>query len=149
MTSTGKQRVQKGSRSGGPASSIAFKYYIHDTADGYSLEMSGPFSAHAVPELACCWETARTTLKNRSLTLNLKGLTSIDDAARQWLASMSVEGAQFVPESFLRNTLAGNLASDEADQTKQRTALRRLFHALRRTAQTNTVNADSVRVTGR
>jgi hypothetical protein len=84
-----------------------FKYYIHDTSKGYSLEMVGPFDENCVAELTCCWQTAKTTLKNRVLTLDLRRVTSIDETARQWLAAMAQDGAKHLPESFLRETLAG------------------------------------------
>ena len=101
MTVTGEKKVHKGSI----RTTSAFKYYIHDTAEGYSLEMSGPFTESSVAELACCWQTAKTTLKDRTLTLDLRGLTSVDDGAKQWLASMSHEGAKYLPESFLRDAV--------------------------------------------
>jgi hypothetical protein len=84
-----------------------FKYYIHDTAKGYSLEMVGPFTEGCVADLACCWQTAKTTLKNRTLTLDLRGVTSVDESARQWLAAMGQDGARYLPDTFLLETLAG------------------------------------------
>ena len=149
MTKTGGQRVQKGSK-GGTETSIVFKYYIHDTADGYSLEMYGPLSEASVSELACCWQTARTTLRNRHLTLDLRGVTSVDDPAKQWLASMALERARFLPESFLRDSLAGSQGGVGLTvRQAKRGFIARLFNSVRGADQTSTVNADSVRVTGR
>ncbi len=91
-----------------------FKYYIHDTAKGYSLELLGSFDESRVKELSCCWETAKTTLKNRVLTLDLRGLKALDEPARQWLAAMGQEGARYLPESFLLDTVAG-LPGDKAE----------------------------------
>jgi hypothetical protein len=107
--------VQKGSKCG-TGSAIAFKYYIHDTAEGYVLEMSGPFAGASVAELACCWKTAKTTLGDRALTLDLRGLTSIDEGAKLWLASMSHEGAKYLPESFMRDAVGG-MPGRQADET--------------------------------
>ncbi len=87
--------------------SAHFKYYIHDTSKGYSLEMAGPLTETCVAELTCCWQTAKTTLKDRVLTLDLRRVTSVDESARQWLAAMAQDGAKHLPESFLRETLAG------------------------------------------
>jgi hypothetical protein len=84
-----------------------FKYYIHDTAKGFSLEMAGAFNEACVTELASCWQTAKITLGNRVLTLDLRAVTSIDESARQWLASMAQDGARYLPETFLLETLAG------------------------------------------
>jgi|GEM_PF-6108632 len=114
MTKTGAQRVQKGSAYGSQ-NVVSFKYYIHDTTRGYAMEMIGPFGHSAVPELACCWQTAKTTLKNRELTLDLRGVTSVDDVAQQWLASMAQEGAKYLPESFLLDAVAGLPEPQEAE----------------------------------
>jgi anti-anti-sigma regulatory factor len=128
MTGITRQRVQKARKHTG--SSIVFKYYIHDTAAGYSLEMSGPLTASSVSELDCCWQTARTTLKNRDLILDLRGLTSVDDAAKQWLASMNHEGAKYLPETFMLETVAG-LPGRAAAESPRRNFFGRLSSAIR------------------
>jgi hypothetical protein len=128
MTGIRPQRVQKARKHSG--SSVVFKYYIHDTAAGYSLAMSGPLTASSVAELDCCWQTARTTLKNRDLILDLRGLTSVDDAAKQWLASMNHEGAKYLPETFMLDTVAG-LPGRVDTETQRRTFLGRLSSAIR------------------
>ncbi len=108
--------------------SAAFKYYIHDTDKGYTLEMSGPFGEKSVAELNCCWQPAQTTLKNRSLTLDLRGLTSIDEHSRQWLATMAQDGARCLPESFLLDTVAGlDRNKMHAYQRSRQSVLGRLF----------------------
>jgi hypothetical protein len=82
-----------------------FKYYIHDTVDGLKLEMFGALKESAVGELSCCWQTAKTTLKGRTLTLDLRNVTEVDESAKQWLASL--EGAKYLPESFLLDAVGG------------------------------------------
>jgi hypothetical protein len=129
MTRTTPQRVQKAHRrtTGGP---VGFKYYIHDTSAGYSFEMSGPFTESVVAELECCWQTAKPTLNHRSLTLDLRGLTVVDEAAKQWLAAMHIEGAHHLPESFLRDTVAGIPGRPDEEPCKQ-SIFGRLASALR------------------
>jgi hypothetical protein len=129
MTRTAPQRVQKAVQDK-TGNFIGFKYYIHDTALGYSLEMSGPFTESSVPELACCWDTARTTLRGRVLTLDLRGVTSLDEKARQWLASMNQEGARYLPDSFLLDSMAGEPGRLIPEEPKQ-SFLSRLSSALR------------------
>jgi hypothetical protein len=128
MTRTGGKRVQKGSQSGS-GKALAFKYYIHDTAAGYVLEMSGPFTESSVAELACCWETAKTSRKGGALTLDLRGLTLVDEGAKVWLASMSHEGARYLPESFMRDAVAGIPGRKAADGSfpAERSFWHRLF----------------------
>jgi hypothetical protein len=128
MTRTGAQRVQKGSNRKLGMTAV-FKYYIHDTAKGYALEMSGPLTEACVSELSCCWQTAKTTLKGRTLTLDLRRLTALDEPARQWLASMAQDGAKYLPESFLLDTVAGLPGGElpETPETSKQSLFVRLF----------------------
>ncbi len=91
-----------------------FKYYIHDGTASCRLQLIGQLTDANLPELSGCWRTARTILGNRTLILDLTGLNSVDDAGKQWLASMSQEGAIYVPEDFLRTSLADR--SPEAER---------------------------------
>jgi anti-anti-sigma regulatory factor len=112
-----------------------FKYYIHDTAQGLSLELAGPFTEASVAELACCWRTAKSTLGSRSLTLDLRRVTSVDESARQWLASMAQDGARHQPESFLLETLAGLDRSPQSFCDRARTNFfGRIFRLAARTS---------------
>lgn len=108
--------VQKGSSNDGKV--VAFKYYIHDTSAGYTLAMHGPFTESSVSELNCCWATAKTTLGDRMLMLDFRGLTFIDDTARQWVAGMVQEGARCLPEAFLREAVAGQLKPEANEALK-------------------------------
>ena len=129
MTRTTQKRVQKAS--GANTSALAvFKYYIHDTASGYAFEMHGSLLESSVSELSCCWETARTTLRDRTLTLDLHGLTSVDEAAKQWLANMNQKGAKCLPESFMRESLAGQPRREIAELPR-RSIFGRLSNAIR------------------
>jgi hypothetical protein len=129
MTGANGEKVHKGSKRKA-AESPSFKYYIHDTAAGYVLEMSGPFTQESVYELNCCWETAKTTLRDRKPTLNLAGVTALDEGAKQWLASMAQEGARYVPESFLLESEAGRPGRGTPEPVK-RNVFGRLASAIR------------------
>ena len=78
-----------------------FKYYIHDAISACCLQLIGNFTGTEIPELSGCWRTAKTTLGNRALIVDVHGLTFSDAQARQWLASMVAEGAQLKPEGYL------------------------------------------------
>jgi|SRR5947209_4254437 len=95
----------------------SFKYYIHDVTGSCRLQLIGQLTEANLPELSGCWGTARTIVGNRKLILDLTGLRSVDDAGKQWLASMSQEGAIYVPEDFLRTSLADR--SPEAQRPNQ------------------------------
>ena len=87
--------------------SSLFKYYIHDTADVLRLELLGELTEPDLQDLNGCWKTAKTTLAARKLVFDLRGLTQIDDAGKQWLAGMADEGATYLPDTYLRTGLAG------------------------------------------
>ncbi len=110
--------ISSGWPSGGQKVAIrssVFKYYIHDGADALRLQLLGDLTELDVPDLNGCWRTAKTTMGNRGLVLDLRRLKSIDDAGKQWLASMADEGAVYLPDTYLRNGLAGqNFSSKDS-----------------------------------
>jgi len=87
------------------ARSAFFKYYIHDGTNCCRLQLFGEFTETEVPDLMGCWNTARTTLGERKLVLDVCGLHSADDVAKRWLLEMAGEGATFLPETYLRDGL--------------------------------------------
>lgn len=91
-----------------PVRSSFFKYYIHDSVDACRLQLIGDLSEAEVPELSGCWATAKTTLASRKVLLDLRKLATVDDLGKQWIISMASEGALLLPESFLRDGLAGH-----------------------------------------
>jgi ABC-type transporter Mla MlaB component len=75
------------------------KYYIHDSIGVLRLELTGELAEGDIKELTGCWCTARTTLGNRKLVLDLRRLHTVDAAGRQWLNEMSSqERATFLPD---------------------------------------------------
>jgi hypothetical protein len=94
--------------------SSTFKYYIHDSVVACRLQLLGELSEAEVTELTGCWQTAKTTLGDRRLILDLRGLKALDEAGKQWLAGMAQEGASCLPESFLRGALAGQPGAESS-----------------------------------
>jgi hypothetical protein len=76
--------------------SSAFKYYIHDGIDACRFHLIGELTEADIADLQGCWRTAKTTLRDRKLILDVRGLNSLDDAGKKWLASMASEGAEYV-----------------------------------------------------
>jgi len=93
------------------AGSASFKYYVHDSIEAFRLQLLGELAEADVAELRGCWRTARTTLGDRKLVLDLRGLKTVDEAGKQWLASMASEGASYWPDSYWQTGLAGNSLS--------------------------------------
>ena len=92
--------------------STAFRYYIHDGIDLCRFQLLGELAEDDLAELEGCWRTARTILGSRKLLFDLRGLRTVDEAGRRWLAGMAAEGASYLPESFLRAGLAPEAARD-------------------------------------
>lgn len=84
-----------------PVRSALFKYYIHDGVECCRLQLIGEFTEVEVPNLNGCWNCVKTTVGQRKFVLDLEGLESADDAAKQWIVRMTAEGAIVVPENFL------------------------------------------------
>jgi hypothetical protein len=76
---------------------LAFKYYIHDGIAHCRLQLLGELREDHLIELKGCWNTVRTTLRDRGLVLDLHGLRSADDAGQRWLRAMAAEGAILQP----------------------------------------------------
>ena len=88
------------------------KYYIHDGVECFRLQLLGELAEGDVPDLTGCWNTARTTLANRKLLLDLTKLSKADEAGRQWMLSMVREGATVQPESYFRDHLANEIQDE-------------------------------------
>lgn len=132
MTESGNEKPEKqplpleSSAAARPANRLrspSFKYYIHDSIDAYRLQLLGELTEAHISELKGCWRTARTTLGDRKLVLDLRGLKSVDDAGKGWLISMGSEGGSYLPDSFLRNGLVGDAADAALKKSTKRTGL--------------------------
>jgi hypothetical protein len=95
----------------------SFKYYIHDSIGVLRLKLIGELAQGDIAELNGCWRTAKTTLGKRKLVLDLESLRTVDEAGKQWLASMSAEGACYVPENYLVTCIAGQHAAEAEPST--------------------------------
>ena len=102
---TAREKASTGARSS--ARSSVFRYYIHDSIGSCRLQLLGELTEAQIPDLNGCWRTAKTSLGQRNLILDLHALRSVDEAGKQWLASMAQEGATCTPESYLRDLVAG------------------------------------------
>jgi hypothetical protein len=90
----------------------SFKYYIHDSIDVLRFKLIGELTQADIQELNGSWRTAKTTLGKRKLVLDLQALRTVDEAGKQWLASMSAEGACYLPENYLVTCIAGQHRSE-------------------------------------
>jgi hypothetical protein len=84
---------------GSRSSASGFKYYLHDSADAFRIQLLGDLTDPQVGELNGCWNTAKTTLGSRKLILDLTGLKSVSDSGREWLERMVADGAIRYPDN--------------------------------------------------
>ncbi len=71
----------------------ALKYYLHDGATSFRIQLLGALFETDLPELAGCWRTARSSVTGRRLIIDSRKLEALDDAGRSWLEEMIAEGA--------------------------------------------------------
>ena len=69
-----------------------FEAYLHDDATVFRLQLVGHLSAADIPEVEACWTTASSV--RRSLLLDLRHLTGLDDAGKAWVEEKYRCGAQ-------------------------------------------------------
>src|ERR1700758_681420 len=86
------------SKPGSRSSAAFFKYYLHDSAEAFRIQLLGDLTEVQLDELSGCWNTAKTTLGSRKLVLDVTGLQSVSDSGREWLEAMVAEGAVQYPE---------------------------------------------------
>jgi hypothetical protein len=71
------------------------KIYLHDNSDCFRIQLAGRLEGLDVSEVAGCWKTSRSSVRDHRLVLDLTLLESADSAGREWLARMKQEGAEF------------------------------------------------------
>jgi hypothetical protein len=71
----------------------ALKYYLHDGATSFRIQLLGSLSLADLPELSGCWRTARSSVVGRRLVIDSTKLERLDEAGRSWLEEMIAEGA--------------------------------------------------------
>jgi ABC-type transporter Mla MlaB component len=78
--------------------SSRFKYYIHDGIGACRFQLIGRLTEADIADLQGCWRTVKTTLGERKLILDLRDVQNVDEAGKNWLASMAAEGAEYLRE---------------------------------------------------
>lgn len=116
----------------GLVGSSPFKYYIHDSVKACRLELLGSLHEEHLEEMNGCWQTAKTTLGDRQLILDLRRLGSADSASDRWLADMADQGAAYLPASYRNAQMSPNGQSADPRQFAKGKLFARLFVLLRR-----------------
>jgi anti-anti-sigma regulatory factor len=80
----------------------------HDKPDSLTLQVEGTLAGAFVQELESCWRSTQRVSPDRSVEIDLTGVTYIDDSGKDLLATFYAQGATFVCAGCLmRSVVAG------------------------------------------
>src|SRR5579864_5242416 len=91
-------------------------YYLHDDPSAFRLELAGLLSAGNSAELERCWRTGSSTLGTRDFVVDLRALTSVDEAGRRLLQRWSQQGARFIAESAVTRSLVESIRETRTER---------------------------------
>jgi len=86
------------------------KITIHDADGPLRVELEGRLAGAWVCELEHCWHTAKARHPNRILSVDLTGVTSIDQAGRYLLQLMHRDGVRYVGSGLMRQDILDYIA---------------------------------------
>jgi hypothetical protein len=87
------------------------KITVHDAADRLRLELEGALAGAWVCELEQCWRIAKASHPNRTCSVDLRGVTFIDQAGRYLLQLMHRDGVSIVACRLMIQDLLGEITS--------------------------------------
>jgi len=85
------------------------KMTIHDAAGQRRLGLEGRLAGAWVSELEHCWHTAQASHPNGTLSVDLTGVTFIDQAGRYLLQLMHRDGVSFVEPDLMRQDILDHI----------------------------------------
>jgi hypothetical protein len=97
----------------------ALKYYLHDGATCFRIQLLGNLSGSHLLELSGCWRTARSSVVGRKLVIDLVRLQNMDDAGRVWLEEMIAEGATIEDKVGPGTTIPARFKAQELQPTAE------------------------------
>ena len=90
------------------------KITIHEADGPLCLALEGRLSGAWVCELEHCWHTAQASHLNRTLSVDLTGVTFIDQAGRYLLQWMHRDGVRLVGSGLMMQDLLDHLRGSPA-----------------------------------
>jgi anti-anti-sigma regulatory factor len=85
------------------------KITLHDAAGQPCLELEGRLAGAWVCELEHCWHTAKASHPNRTLWVNLTGVTFIDQAGQYLLQLMHRDGVRLVGSGLMMQDILDHI----------------------------------------
>jgi ABC-type transporter Mla MlaB component len=89
---------------------VMLKVYLHDGPASLTFVLQGELTRSSTDDLEHSWRTATSILRGRQLTVNLAGLTDVDDEGVRLLTSMSQSGASLITGSGSVDALARDIS---------------------------------------
>lgn len=90
------------------------KITIHDAADPLRMELEGRLAGAWVCELEHCWHTAKASHPNRKFSVDLTGVTFIDQAGRYLLQLMHRDGVSFIASGLMLQDVLDHITGSTA-----------------------------------
>ena len=82
------------SRSGLTSGQIAMQMYQHDSSDMFRIVLIGELGESGVRQLRWAWETAKSILRGKELSVDVSAVTKADPTAVDLLSRMRESGAR-------------------------------------------------------
>jgi anti-anti-sigma regulatory factor len=90
------------------------KITVHDAADPFRLELEGRLAGPWVCELEHCWHTAKASQPHGRLSVDLTGVTFIDQAGRYLLRLMHRDGVHLVASGLMLQDILDHIRGGTA-----------------------------------
>ena len=90
------------------------KITLHEATGQPCLELEGRLAGAWVCELEHCWRTAKASHPNRTLAVNLTGVTFIDQAGWYLLQLMHRDGVRLVGSGLMRQDIVDHIRGSTA-----------------------------------
>ena len=87
---------------------------IQENAESLAFQLEGRLVGPWVQELKACWQSARRMHPTKAIRLELRDVTSIDAAGKQFLADAHAQGAEFVCLGCLMKGIVGEIRGASA-----------------------------------
>ena len=90
------------------------KITLHDADGQLRLELEGRLVGAWVCELELCWQTAKASHPNGTFSIDLRGVTFIDQAGRYLLQLMHRDGVSLVASGLMMQDLLDHITGSRA-----------------------------------
>jgi len=89
---------------------------VYDNPQALTFQLEGSLSGPWVRELEACWQGTMNHQRQRSLRVDLTGVTFINDAGLACLAAMHRQGAEFVAPDCLTKAVVDEIRQGRSEQ---------------------------------